>query len=74
MEILTEEEEKAIKSLDRVAKKWPKSLKLFSQSGTLLVIKHHPEHPEDDHGRIVDVIPGIDNDGGDNDWKEWADD
>jgi hypothetical protein len=74
MEMLTEEEEKAIKSLDRVAKKWPKSLKLFSQSRTLLVIKHHPGHPEDDHGRIVDIIPGIYNDGGDNDWKEWADD
>ena len=74
MEMLTKEEEKAIRSLERVAKKWPKSLKLFSQSGTLPVIKQHPEHPEDDHGRVVDGISGIENDGGDNDWKEWNDD
>lgn len=74
MEMLTKEEETAIRSLERVAKKWPESLKLFAQSGTLMVIKMHPDHPEDDHGRIVDVIIGIDNDGGDNDWKEWDDD
>ena len=38
-EKLTENEKKAIKSLNRVAKKWLGTLKLFSQSGTLLVIK-----------------------------------
>ncbi len=74
MEMLTKEEEKAIRSLDRVAKKWPRSLKLFSQSGTLLVIKIHPDHPEDEQGRVVCGISGIENDGGDNDWKEWNDD
>jgi len=72
MDMLTKEEEKAIASLDRLSKKWPTTLKLFSQSGTLLVIKMHPDHPEDEHGRVVDLIENIDNDGGDNNWKEWG--
>jgi hypothetical protein len=36
---LTEEEKKAIAALKRVAKKWPKSLWLFSASGTLWVMR-----------------------------------
>ena len=74
MEMLTEEESKSIRSLERVAKKWPTSLKLFSQSGLLLIVKMHPNHPEDEYGRIVDTIANIENDGGDSNWKEWNDD
>jgi hypothetical protein len=32
---LTDEERKAIASLERLAKRWPQSLKLFSRSGSL---------------------------------------
>jgi len=55
------EEQKAIASLERLAKKWPKSLMLFSWSGSLTVLKN------DEHGFKCDVgcIPGISNDGGD---------
>lgn len=35
----TEEEEKAIRSLQRVAKKWPKSLVLFVDTTSLSVFK-----------------------------------
>ena len=73
MEMLTNEEEKAIRSLERVAKKWPGTLSIFAQSGTLMIIKRHPKYPKEEFGRIVGTIIGIDNDGGDNDWKEWDD-
>ena len=73
IEMLTEEEKKAIKSLHRLSKKWPDTIQLFSQSGTLLVLKQHPNHPEDEHGRIVDWIGGIDSDGGDPNLHEWDD-
>jgi hypothetical protein len=58
---ITKDEQKAIKSLERLAKKWPKSLSLFSWSGTLLVMKRI------DDGRLgcVEEISGINNDGGD---------
>lgn len=35
---LTDEERKAVKSLERLAKKWPDTLMLFSWSGTLHVM------------------------------------
>jgi len=60
--IITIEEEKAIKSLERLAKKWPDTLQLFSWSGELHIFKL------DDAGVFCDV-PGfhipIPNDGGD---------
>jgi len=66
MRELTIEEEKVIKSLKRLAKKWPKSLKLFSWSGTLCVMDNTIEL---DNVRandlIFDTILGIPNDGGD---------
>ena len=71
IEMLTEKEAKAIRGLEQLAKNWPKSLSLFSHSGTLCVMKFHPGHPEDERGRVVEVISGIDNDGGDPDHKEW---
>ena len=58
---LTIEEAAAIKSLKRLAKKWPQSLRLFSSSGTLLATKVNS------HGiqAAVAYVEGIPNDGGD---------
>jgi len=68
---ITDEEKKAIRALKQVAKKWPKSLWLFSASGNLCVMKKGPD------GNMV-MTPGggvdqlyivgkidISNDGGD---------
>jgi hypothetical protein len=59
---LTMEEQKAIASLHRLAKKWPKSLQLFSWSGSLTVMKDN-----DLETCVVSNIAGIRNDGGDPD-------
>ena len=72
-DMLTAEEEKAIRKLENVAKIWPESLALFSANGSLLVVKQHSEHPEDEQGRVVASILGIENDGGDPDLKDWND-
>jgi len=67
---LTPEEARAIASLDRLAKHWPSSLKLFSWSGTLVVIRSDQDMErlgtatEQDEA-ILAVINGIPNDGGD---------
>lgn len=39
MDDLTKEEAAAVRALHRLAKKWPKSLWLFSAAGTLYVMK-----------------------------------
>lgn len=67
---LSKEEEKAIAALKRLAKKWPKSLWLFSGSGTLWIIKcgSYGEQVHNSSGGVEDyVICSIDisNDGGD---------
>ena len=68
---LTKEEEAAVRSLKRLAKKWPKSLWLFSASGTLWVMKYKPDGERAMDGFGVDQdyvlakIDGIPNDGGD---------
>lgn len=56
---LTKEEEKAIASLKRLAKRWPETLHVFC-SGTMFVRKGGNGARFD-----VDVIHGIPNDGGD---------
>jgi hypothetical protein len=58
---LTTEEAIAIRSLQRLAKKWPQSLRLFSHSGTLLATKANS------HGiqATVTYVEGIPSDGGD---------
>ena len=58
---ITPEEAAAIRSLKRLAKKWPQSLQLFSWSGTLIVIKRN----SNDIDAEIATIPGIPNDGGD---------
>ena len=69
---LTKDEQRAIASLKRLAKRWPQSLWLFSASGTLCVMRkdedgqqpHLPDHGVDP-AFMVDTISGIPNDGGD---------
>jgi hypothetical protein len=58
---ITPEEAAAIRSLKRLAKKWPQSLRLFSWSGTLIVVKRN----SDDIDAMITHIPNIPNDGGD---------
>lgn len=77
MEIeLTPEEKKAIAALKRVAKIWPKSLWLFSASGTLHVMRNgedgNPVYEHSDEVRDGGCDPdysittiNIANDGGD---------
>lgn len=78
---LTNEERAAIRALERLAKKWPKSLWLFSVSGTLHVMKKdakgkRPEVPDTScqaapgGGTLTDqrmsvATIDIENDGGD---------
>lgn len=59
---LTEEERDAIRSLKRLAKKWPQSLKLFSWSGSLCVMDAAMRPGSEAE---LDHIIGIPNDGGD---------
>lgn len=66
---LTDEDRKAIASLQRLAKSWPKGLTLLSDAGSLLVV------PTSDRiaGEYVEErsvsIHGISNDGGAPDWR-----
>lgn len=59
---LTAEEATAIRSLERLARKWPQSLKLFSWSGSLVVMDNMMELGHD--AQLADIT-GIPNDGGD---------
>ena len=59
---LTVEEQKAIASLKRLAKKWPISLQLFSWNGSLKVMKYNGVKD-----CIAAHVEGIRNDGGDPD-------
>jgi hypothetical protein len=64
----TAEEQRAIQALERLAKRWPRSLTLFNASGTLCVLhtdEHSESHPFGD--AIVTTIWGIPNEGGDPD-------
>ncbi len=70
MEGISKEEERAIASLQRLAKKWPKNLWLFSASGTLCVMRKVDgvikinAHGCVDQNYTVATIE-IENDGGD---------
>lgn len=69
-ECFTDAEVVAIRSLSRLAKRWPRSLKLFSAAGSLHVIKTADDDPDSrlSYSRSV-PISGIPNDGGDPDWR-----
>lgn len=61
--VLTKEEERAVAALNRLAKRWPKSLQLFSWSGSLHVLK--PGDGRTIEAATVTTIAGIPNSGGD---------
>lgn len=61
---LTADEVAAIRSLQRLAKKWPQSLMLFGGTGCLTVRKPAPGELYDARYIVAD-IPGIPSDGGD---------
>ena len=58
--VVTKEEQKAIKALQRLAKKWPQSIMLFSWAGSLVVTKDFKNKMA-----IVAHITGVPTDGGD---------
>jgi hypothetical protein len=68
---LTEEEQAAIRSLERLAKRWPRTLGLFDFSGSLSVVRGNGRggflYEDDGRGeapsRIVDIF-GIPSGGG----------
>lgn len=67
---LTIEEERAIASLRRLAKTWPRTLKLFSAAGSLIVIPNDDTIWDESGERlredaVLETITGIPNDGGD---------
>ena len=66
---LTADETRAIKALQRVAKRWPRTLELASMGGSLVVLPtDHPMLPEPegmDPEGVVAYIDGIPNTGGD---------
>ena len=59
----TPEEAAAVRSLNRLARRWPKSLKLFSWSGSLVIMDNYMEAGHD--ALLASVDDGIPNDGGD---------
>ena len=63
-ELLTDEERRAIASLERLAKRWPPSLLLFSWSGTLCVMPADWDRTSPNES-VITYIEGIPNDGGD---------
>ena len=62
---ITPKEAAAIRSLKRLARKWPQSLHLFSWSGSLMVTKRN----SNDIAAAIADIDGIPNDGGDPDYE-----
>jgi len=67
---LTVDEDKAIRSLERLAKRWPQSLTLMSMGGSLVVIHTCDERMNHDNcgeraEAVLAGIVGIPNDGGD---------
>ena len=69
--VLSPEEKKAIAALRRLEKAWPKSLWLYSASGSLCVMKKNAdgEHAETSSGGVdqnyIAAKIKIENDGGD---------
>lgn len=70
---LNREERLAVAALERLAKRWPQSLRLFSWSGSLCVMKEPDASTVDEalevernyNDYVVAHISGIPNDGGD---------
>jgi hypothetical protein len=64
---LTVKEKKAIERLRTLAKTWPKTLSLFSNSGSLEVHRNSDDGEPYTEETYVDDIHGISSDGGDRD-------
>lgn len=63
---LTVEEKRAINTLKRLSKKWPKDLWLFSANGSLCVMKGRGDEMAEGHDPDLAVATiDIPNDGGD---------
>ena len=62
---LTDEEEKAIRALRRLAKKWPPSLLIFGSGGAGLSVRKPDANGSRGYQTEVATIHGIPNDGGD---------
>ena len=67
---LDESERRAIASLQRLARTWPRSLMLASMAGTLVIVRTDDERFDDDDNAIrnqaaVAFVHGIPNTGGD---------
>jgi fructoselysine-6-P-deglycase FrlB-like protein len=70
---MTDDERKAIAALQRLAKRWPKSLMLASMGGSLYVISTFDHAFDDEVGghvgvdpdKVLTYIDGIPNTGGD---------
>ncbi len=60
---LTKAEERAVRLLEDLAQVWPKSLQLFSWSGSLKVVK--PRKGVNMRDAVIRDVRGIPNDGGD---------
>ena len=64
-DLLAADERRAIASLQRLAKRWPQTLMLFSWSGMLCVMPNGFDREDDPDGAVIATIQGIPNDGGD---------
>jgi hypothetical protein len=60
-------EKQAIAALERLAKRWPDTLTLFSWSGSLQCVDAEQLHEQGLALPVGPVIQGIDNEGGDPD-------
>jgi hypothetical protein len=63
MRELTKDEAAAVAVLDRLAKRWPRTIKLFSWSGSLVVMDSDMAVGAD--AVLAEIRSGIINDGGD---------
>ena len=67
---LSPEEARAIRSLERLAKRWPRSLTIFGNSGSMVIIR---TERGDQPWEAIANIDGIACDGGDADWLNGGD-
>lgn len=64
MRDLTSDERAAVNALRRIGKRWPKTIKLFSWSGSLVIFDTDDDLADPIHS-VLATVPGIINDGGD---------
>lgn len=62
---LTPDEQNAVNTLNRLAKRWPKTIKLFSWSGTLVIFDADDTLSRPGDTELAVINRGIISDGGD---------